>query len=125
MTTKRHQIRLSGDPHFQDCLRRARVRLCTEGVSDGRIADVARHAVRLATPEEIISAHDGGCSPATQPPAKAPDPTSMQLVGEAAVELNRMRGELIARGAEALNLRAIVHCAICILAEKRELAFPR
>lgn len=119
MAGKRHQIRLSGDPAFQDCLRRARSALCRLQISEqGTLGDVAAFSVTCLSAEEILRKHEEGCDPASGPHAKSPDPLSLEVAGDAAAALAQLRAELIGLGAHRLNLRNIVHTAICVLAEK-------
>jgi len=121
MTGKRHQIRLSGDPQFQDCLRRARSNLCRLQISaQGTLGDVAAVSVMCLPAEEILQKHEEGCCPAKAPHATSPDPTSLEVCGAAAAALAQLRAELLALGGHKLNLRSIVHVAICVLAEKNE-----
>ncbi|MEM1380597.1 MAG: hypothetical protein AAGH41_08230 [Pseudomonadota bacterium] len=121
MTQKKHQIRLSGDPYFQECLRKALGMLCRLELSHkGQFTEAASIALMLIPASEIVAEFQKGCCPPNAPHAKAPDPQSIDITGEAAGHLARLRGEVILLGETRLNLRGIVHNAICALASKND-----
>ncbi|MEM9093936.1 MAG: hypothetical protein AAGC62_03025 [Pseudomonadota bacterium] len=123
MNDAHHQIRLSGDPDFQDRLRRVRARLCRLRINEGRLGETAAFALHAATADEIVDIIKAGCCPASAPEAVAPNPISLEVQGDAAERLHDLRGQVIGLGRHRLNLRSIVHGAIWVASEKNDAFF--
>ncbi|MCQ8185888.1 hypothetical protein [Parvularcula maris] len=115
-----HQIRLSGNPAFQDTLKEVRIRACVLGVSVGQATEIGSLAVRSATAAEIIEWLEQNPWGDLGARDEAPNPTSFELREEDAARLRLLRGELIGLGRHDLTLRDIAHIAIGILAGRSD-----
>ena len=117
MDSKTRQIKLIGEPEFQMTLKSLYGRVLCLSTKRCYPSHVARIAVALVDPGDIVDKLKSGCCSPDSPWAKAPNIASVRLPLDEKSALDAIVARLLASDYSHANYTMAVHGAICALAE--------
>ena len=117
MDNRTRQIKLIGESEFQTTLKSLYGRVLCLSSKRCYPSHVARIAVSLVDPDDIVDKLESGCCSPDAPWAKAPKIASVRLPLDEKPALDAIVAKLLASDYPHANYTMAVHGAICALAE--------